>query len=326
MSLTYTELESVTNDYFLADNKKAIDIYFNGSFLMNRFMEQKKGVYQRPPGGENIRVPLMYDGQESGFYLRGEALSSDDRESINAAHFHWKHAFGNATIYRPDELKNAGAYAEVQLVNQKLEGAQLSVRKDIAKGIFLNNSDTVADITGLTACCFGAATVAYGGIIENDLVSSDSTKPWKAVNTTTAAGIQLSTIRTLRSSAKISDGPGGKPDVGITTEILFNIFNGLLQPQQRFTDTDTAKAGFTHLVFEGMIISADDFCPSGYFFALNSKYYGWAIHKEGLFARTPWGGLENSTNPVAGKTMKIFWDGNQIVTNRKAHAGQSGLS
>jgi len=95
MALTYAELESVTNDYFIADNKQAVDIYFNTSFLMTHFMKNQKGLWKRPPGGHLIRIPLEYDGAEGGFYSRSDALSSDDRESINAAWFKWKHAYLN---------------------------------------------------------------------------------------------------------------------------------------------------------------------------------------------------------------------------------------
>ena len=323
MALTFTELDSVTNDYFLADGKKAVDIFFNDCFLMDRFMKNKKGIWERPDGGDYIRIPLSYDGQEAEFYSRGEALSSDDRESINAARFNWKHAYGNATIYRPDELKGAGEYAQVQMVATKVEQAQKSVRKKIAQGIYAANSDTDKSITGLRSCVFGAATVAYGNIIENDLVAADLTKPWSGTDTTAAAAISLAVLRTLKSSAKIGDGPGGKPDCATTTETLFNIISGILQNQQRFTeDKDTAKAGFTNLVFEGMIIASDDYVPSGFLFAINSKHYGWAIHSQGYFAREPWGKIPD----VAGKTMKIYWDGNQVVNNRKAHAGQSSLT
>ena len=87
MALTYEELESITTDYFVADNKQAVDIYFNTSFLMDYFMKRQKGLWRRPPGGNLIRVPLMYDGAEGGFYSRSDSLSSDDRESLNAAYF-----------------------------------------------------------------------------------------------------------------------------------------------------------------------------------------------------------------------------------------------
>jgi hypothetical protein len=98
MAFTYEELESVTDDYFMLDDGKAADIYFQTSFLLNYLIDQKKGLWERPNGGEEIRVPLEYDGQESGFYAKGDTLSSDDRESVNAAKFEWKHAFGNATV------------------------------------------------------------------------------------------------------------------------------------------------------------------------------------------------------------------------------------
>jgi len=87
MALPYAELEAITNDYFIVDGGKATDIYFYTSFLLNYFVKQQKGLWERPDGGRNIRVPLEYDGQESGFYSRGDTISSDDRESVNAAYF-----------------------------------------------------------------------------------------------------------------------------------------------------------------------------------------------------------------------------------------------
>ena len=81
-------------------------------------------------------------------------------------------------------------------------------------------------------------------------------------------------------------------------------------------DEETAKAGFTHLVYEGMILAADDFCPAGHAFALNTKYLGFAIHQNGFFARQPWVDLAGP----AGRSMKILWHGNLICSNRKAHA------
>ena len=325
MALTYSEIQSITNDYFKADKKKATDIYFNTSFLLDLLMNKKKGLFERPSGGERIRVPLMYDGAEGGFYNRTSTLSSDDRANINAAYFLWKHAYGNATIYRTDELKNAGEYAEVQMVTQKIEAAQATATKHLATQLYSSSSDTADQLTGLLALCFGGTSTQYGGITPTDLVAADASTPWASVNTTTTKGIGLSVIRTLASSAKVNDGAKGKPDIGVTTETLFNIISGILQTQQRFTqDTDTVKAGFTHVVFEGKIIAADDYGISGYLFLLNSNYLGFAIHKDGFFARTPWGDLV-VTGTVA-KSMKIFWDGNLICSRRKAHAGHSNLS
>ena len=222
-------------------------------------------------------------------------------------------------------MQNAGEYAEVQMVVQRLEGAQKSCRKKLAQNIYSANADSSKHLTGLRAMTSETTSTTYGNIAEDDLVASDGTKPWEGKTDTTSEALSLNVIRDLRSDAKIGDGKAGKPDVGLTTETLFNKIAAILQPQQRFTqDIDTAKAGFVHVVLDGMIIAADDYCPSGYFFAINSAHAGFGIHKAGFFTRTPWANLQSAS--VLGRSMKVLWDGNWICDNRKSHIAHSNLS
>jgi len=324
MALPFDELEAITNDYFMADGGKAIDIYFNTSFLLNYLLKQQKGLWERPDGGMKIRVPLEYDGQEAGFYSKGDTISSDDRESLNAAYFDWKHAYSNATVYRIDSLKNAGRYAEVQLVTQRLGGAQKSLTKLLASSIYDTAGAGSTRLTGLLACCNETATTAYGNIAEDDLVAADGTKPWEGKLDSTTEGISLSVLRDMATAAKLRDGAKGKPDLVVMPEALWNVIADILQAQQRFVDSkSTADAGFTGLKFEGKDLFPDDYCPSGYAFALNSNHIGFAVHKQGNFMRSKWKVIPDSPED---KTMKIYWDGNLIVNNRKAHQGHSNLS
>ena len=324
MALTFEELESITNDYFLLDGGKAVDIYFNDSFLCNYLMKQQKGIWERPSGGEKIRIPLEYDGQEAEFYSRGDTISSDDRESVNAAFFEWKHAYGNATIYRIDQLKNSGEYAEVQLVSQRVGGAQKSLTKMLSQSIYDDAAGGTNRLSGLKALCNSTATIAYGGIAEDDLVSADGTKPWNGMRTTTATALTLNLLRTGRSAAKIRDGAGGKPDLLVLTETLFNSIVDMLQVQQRFTNGKaTVEAGFTGVTFEGMEIFPDDYCPTSHGFWINSKHLGFAIHSSGYFMRTKW---EKIADSPEDKTMKIYWDGNMVCNNRKGFNLYTALS
>lgn len=324
MSLTYTEIQSVTDDYYKTDNGKAFDIYFDTSFFMDKFLNKKYGIYDKIDTLE-MRVPLEYDMSEGGFYSRGGAISSDDKNTINAAKFKLKHAYANGTIYDTDELANSGSYGKVKLIVQKVSNAQKTIAKKIAMQVYNSATDGAAEISGLLSMCFGGTSTAYGQITPTDLTATDGSTPWASVNTTTTEGISLDVIRTLATSAKIYDGPNGKPDIGLMPEALFNIVAGRLQVQQRFQqDTDTAKAGFTNLVFEQKILAADDYCPSGYLFLLNSKFIGWAVHNNGFFTRTPWADL--ITANVFAKSMKIKFHGNIVCSNRKAQAGHSNLS
>lgn len=325
MSTPINELDEITQDYFELENGNlARDIYFNTSFLLNYFIKQQKGIWERPSGGFQIRIPLEYDGQNAAFYAKGDTINSDDREAITSVLFDWKHVYGNSTIYRIDGLKNAGEYAVVSMVNQRLAGNQKSVTKLLADSIYDTPGGDSNRLTGLLACCNETASLAYGGKAEDDVVAADGTKPWEGKVNSDGGAISLPKIRSACSAAKLRDGKGGKPDIIVTTEALYNEISDILQAQQRFTESkETVEAGFTGLKFEGKEIFPDDYCPTGYFFALNSNNIGFAVHKEGLFMRTKWKVIPDSPED---KTLKIYFDGNQIVNNRKAHIAYSGLT
>ncbi|MHC4310888.1 MAG: phage major capsid protein [Planctomycetota bacterium] len=324
MALPFEELESITNDYFMADGGKAIDIYFYTSFLLNYLMQQQNGIWERPDGGMKIRIPLEYDGQEAHFYTKGDTVVSDDRESVQSAYFDWKHSYGNATVYRIDSLKNAGRYQEVSLVQQRVAGAQKSLTKLLAGSIYDDAGGDTTRLTGLKATCNETATIAYGAIQEDDLVAVDGTKPWEGKTTSTATTLTLNIIRTGASACKLRDGVGGKPNLCVTTETLFNVIADILQVQQRYVDGKmTVKAGFTGLHFEGKDIFPDDFCPASHMFWLNSRHIGFAVHEQGYYMRSKWKVIPDSPED---RTMKIYWDGNMVVNNRKAHKCYSSLS
>jgi len=324
MALTWEERESVTNDYFFADGGKACDIYSNSSFMTNYLLKQKKGLYRNPPGGEKIRVPVMFDVQNAAFYARGETISSDDREAVNAAYFPWIHAYSNATIYRIDTLANSGKYAEIELLTSRLEGAQLGLGMLIAGSFYDEPGGSANRLTGMRACCHETASLAYGNIAEDDLVSEDGTKAWEGKRDTTVEGITTTVLRTLASGAHVRDGANGDPDMLVTTRTLYNVILAELALLQRFTKEGgkTAKAGFTGIEFEGKELAPDDYMPSGYTFAFNTKYMGFAVHKDGNFVREPWAKVPDS----AGDTStKFYLDLNLIVNNRKAHKAHSAL-
>ena len=322
--LTFEQLESVTNDYFVLDGGKATDIYFDSSYLLNLFLKQQKGLWKRPSGGIKIRVPLKYDGAEAGFYGRGDTLSSDKRENVNAAYFKLSHSYGNATILRLDTLENSGPQAVVELAMDELETAQQSLTKVLAESLYDLPSGNDKRLTGLRALCYEDDTLAYGGIAEQDLEAQDGTRPWEGKMITTVEGITTTVIRNMATAAKIRDGKNGKPDIAVLPEELFNIIVDTLTIQQRFVKADaTAKAGFTGVEFEGKILTPDDYCPSGHTFLLNSKFLGFAVHTKGFFTRGPWRVVQDSPED---KTMKIYFDGNLICSNRKAHIAHSNLS
>jgi hypothetical protein len=205
-----------------------------------------------------------------------------------------------------------------------VSGSQKSLTKLLADSIYDLPGGSSKRLTGLRALCNETSTTAYGGIQEDDLVAADGDKPWEGKMTATATSVTLNLLRTGATAAKVRDGKKGKPDLVVTTETIWNIIADMLQAQQRFTDsTATANAGFVGLKFEGKDVFPDDYCPSSHIFWLNTAHLGFAVHKDGNFMRTKWGKIPDSAED---KTMKIFFDGNMICDNRKAHQGYSSVT
>lgn len=323
-TLTLTELNQLTNTWVKKQGKKAIDVYGQESFATTMFIKDKAGLWERPPGGRDIQIPLEYDEAIGGFYSKGDTLDSTDREMIENVYFQWKHAYSTATIYRLDGLQNAGEYAILKLFNQRMEAAKKKIRK-IPATTFYDGLASGKGFTGILPMMDADTTVKYGDKSGDEIVAADGEAPWVGNTTTTSTTVSLANIRALRSSAWFGHNPSGEPDIGLTTKAIYDKIKGLLDAQRQFVKSDATatKLGFLALNFEGMDIAPDRYCPSGLFAALNKTHFGYAFHKQGLFKHSPWRVIEGSPED---KTMKIYLDGNQICNNRRAHACYTNFS
>lgn len=321
------QLDAVTNDYFMLENGKAEDNYFETSFLLDRFLKQKKGLFKRPSGGRRIRIPIRYDGNKAGFYTRGGTLDSTKREAITEVHIAWKHCYGNATILRIDTLENSGPEAMVDLVTEELEGAQESLRDILATSLYSGLEGDSENLTGINSITDTTATTNYAGYASNDIVSEDGTKVWTGKGSSTTTALSLAAIRTARTAAAYGKGKKLQPDLIATDEANYNTILGILQVQQRFTEgVKTAKVGFDGIHFEGSDIFPDRYVTknaSSNMYLLNEKHVGFAVHKKGMMVRTPWEFIAGSARD---KTLKILFDGNFICNNRRANYRLSDIS
>lgn len=318
------QLEAVTNDFFLISDGKAEDNYFETSFLLDYLIKQKKGIWKRPGGGEKITIPIRYDGNKAGFYTRGGTLDSTKTEAITQVNFAWKHAYGNATILRVDELKNSGPEAMINLTTEELIGAQESLRDIAATSLYTGLEGDASNLTGLNSVCDTTSSTNYGGYSSDDIVSDDGTKVWTGKGSSTSTPISLTVLKAIQTASAYGKGKSSKPNFMATTESIHDAILSILEIQQRFTEgKETVKAGFTGVHYAGSDIFPDRYCASGNLYALNSKHVGFAIHKKGLFQRTPWEFIAGSARD---KTLKIFLDGNFVSNNRRANYRHSAIT
>jgi hypothetical protein len=108
----------------------------------------------------------------------------------------------------------------------------------------------------------------------------------------------------------------------VTTRTLYNGYYALLQPQQRFTDSETAKGGFSSLMFNGKPVIADSYCPASNMFFLNENYLHLFVHKDEDMRFEPFQKPINQNVKVA----KIFWAGAMASSNNRLHGRLSAVT
>lgn len=305
MALTYDQLSAITSKKFMP---KAVDNIFNSNPLLAR---TRKKSYELIDGGTSIMVPLNYAvPTASGWYSGADTLSINDNDIITAAEYSWKQLYVNISILRSDELKNSGEAQQVSLVKQKMKIAEKQMEDLLGTGIFSNATDANS-IVGLRKIVGTANTV--GGI-------SQTTYTWWAGNLdATTTTLSMGHLQTQFNLASIGS---DTPSVAVTTRTLFNSYYALLQPQQRFQDTESANGGFSSLMFNGVPVLVDSHCPSSSWFFLNEEYLSLYAHKNEDMRFEPFAKPTNQNLKLA----KIYWMGSYGSSNNRMHALSNALT
>jgi hypothetical protein len=78
-------------------------------------------------------------------------------------------------------------------------------------------------------------------------------------------------------------------------------------------NTETGKAGFTNLTFNGVPIIWDQYIDSGVMYMANTNYWNLVVHSKVDFVTTEF--IRPSNQMV--KVAFILWRGNQTTNNRR---------
>jgi hypothetical protein len=305
MALTYDQISAITQKKFIP---KLYDNIFDSNPLLQR---AKKKFYERVDGGTSIIVPLNYaQASAGGWYQGAETLSLVDNDVITGAEYQWKQIYKSIIVSRIDELKNSGDAAILKFVKQKVQIAEKSIMDDMGTGLYSAGTDSKA-IGGLRLIVGTSNTV--GGISQTD------NSWWQSQLDSSTTTLSMSALQALDNRATIGS---DAPTVIMTTRTLYNSYYAMLQPQQRFQSEETAKGGFTSLMFNSKPVIVDSHVPSGYLFGINENYLHLFYHPEEDFRMEPFKRLERQNV----KAAQIFWAGALGSSNNRMHFGFSALT
>ena len=294
MALNYDEINAITTEHYLP---RLVDNIFTSNILLQR---GKKKWMRKVDGGTKIVVPVAYAvTSASGWYTAGATLDVSANDQVTAAEFDWKNIYANITITRQDELKNNGKAQQVRFVESKVQLAEKTLSQNLGTGLYNTGTDPDA-IVGLRLAVDSAGT--YGGI------DRSSYTWWSAQEDSTTTALSISAMQSLYGDCTIGS---AVPTVIPCTQDIYDDYFTLLQPQQRFSDSDTANGGFQNLLFSGKPVVVDNQCPASHMFLLNEDYLELTVHSKEAWRYEPFQKPINQNSASA----KIYWTGALCCSN-----------
>lgn len=305
MPLDFDQISSITQKKFIP---KLVDNIFDSDPLLQRL---KKKSYKSVNGGTEIVQPLMYATLSSaGWYQGADTLLTTDNETFTAAKYTWKQLYANITVSGRDERINAGDAQMVDFVKSKTMLAEKTLIDLLSDGLY-SDGTTAKSIVGLQDICDTTSTV--GGI------SQSSYSWWQAYLNSSDTTLSLAVLQTMDTTlSKNNEGPS----VYMATRANYNRYYALLQPQQRFMDEETAKGGFTSLMFNGKPFIAGSKVPTSHIFALNEAYLHLYYHPKCDMLFVPFERPNNQDVRVA----KVLWMGAFGSSNNRMHGRLSAIA
>jgi hypothetical protein len=304
MALTYNQISAITRQKFIP---KLADNIYQANPLLARLKKTQKVL----DGGTSILVPLEYATlTAAGWFSGADTLDTADNQTITSAEYTWKQHYANISISRRDELINSGDSQILDFVKAKVKSAEKTLADNISTGLYNTGSDSKA-FGGLRLILSASNTV--GGISQTD-------NSWWAANVdSSTTTLSMSAMQVQFNAAAIDN---DAPSVAVATRSIYNSYYALLQPQQRFVDSETAKGGFQNLMFNGIPVIVDAHQAASHLMFLNEKYLHLMVHKDENFR------FEDFVKPVNQnvKVGKVYFMGALGSSNNRMHAVMSALT
>ena len=239
----------------------------------------KMGSIETRSGGKQIEEDIsIKENSNVGFVAYNETVGTNAVDVLQQAIFDWKFCYGNAVLYGAEiDMAADSKFRKHKLVENVILNAEETMVNKIGEALF--NTSDADSIDGLPKLITdNGATTTVGGI-------STSTYPlWKNKYVNVSANPTASTL--LAKMAELyRDCTRGKssPDIIVTTPALYSLFESALTPQQRFSSSKLADAGFEALRFHGADVIFDENCPANRMYFLNTKAMAFNFHRDQMF-------------------------------------------
>ena len=297
-------------------SKKMADNITKNNALLTRLSAKDK--IRTIDGGSKILEELEYGQGDVVWYSGFDTISYSGPELLTAAEYDLKLCAVPVAISGEDMLKNSGREQIISLFEKRIQNAEKTMANKIGAALYSDGTGSSGkEIGGLKLLIADAPTSGTVGGINRATAGNEF---WRnKANVISAAGNALtsSTILSKMNDMYLKCSRGtDKPDLIVTDDYLYDMYETALQPQQRFCDPKLAEAGFQCLKYKGADVIFDGgqggSCPSKHMYFINTNYLYLRPHKDRNFKVI--GGERMAVNSDAIYKI-IGWAGNLTMSN-----------
>lgn len=261
-------------------------------------------------GGKQISAPLTYAEETFAWYTGTDLLSRALKETISEADYAPANAVASVTLSGPDLAKNRGKERILNLLEGKLENAQVTMNNNITKAVY-SDGTLAKSFAGLKAFVTDDGTGIVGGI------DSSTWTFWKNQfqSIARATGLQYPALKAGMNALwmKLIRGTE-KPDLILADAEVYSTYESGLQENQRYADAKLGALGFETLKYKTAAIVFDGAATGltgGYM--INTKYMKLEVYSGRNFEALD---LPDQTPDMDAVTRHIAFMGCLTLSNR----------
>lgn len=274
---------------------------------------------RRETGGRWIGIPLLYGKNTSVKSIGiGGAVDIVNDEIATTAKFDWKWLACNIVRYFAEDNMNAGKSQILNMANNKLKVAELSMIDKMETMLWAAAPDT-DDFNSITGTS-NDKSIIKASFTSDTLGGIDSATNtwWKNVVSDGASDSTIAAIRNrLNNTYNTASVGNDHPDLILSYQLFFEWYeNWVLTPLLRVYDTKLGDVGFEALKYKGAALTWSPSAVDAKVLFLNSRYLEFVIDSQADFYMTPWKPIPNQLDRVA----QIVVQGNLVTSNRRMQA------
>lgn len=278
--------------------------------------------------GAQVEVPFKFEKNANGGSFSGfDVLSNGAVDNTIKLTYDAKFYYQSVTLPKTDLSLNMTEKQVANLMKRQISSDTIDLSDKLASGFYGDGTGNLGkDLTGLRAIVDdGTAVSTIGG------QSRSTYAQLKATKTASGGTLTLAKMYTAWDNAQAG---GQEPDVILTTKTVRSLFNQLVTPNERYQfptvemkgrDSIFMGTGARALSFRGAPILADDQCPSGLMFFLNSRSMEFQVledYFEGKPVNFAIDEMDGVPTPDVPKGLGFFWTGWTLPTNQEVVTGR----